>query len=225
MIKERILLALVLGVAASIAVANPVQFNFTFQESGGPASATGYIVLETGLIANPGASNYEVPSAAVLDLSVTVAGASSGNGTFGLDDFCDVVFDTQGGTLDLTRELVGQPTAGDPWATTVPMRRPSGGSGTSGDFNLISCGGGERGSDRYPATRGMGSGAPDGVWWFTLGADGGSANEMRLVSMAAVAGTLVHHAVPAPGAARSWMSGRRTAGLDRRTGTRGAPHR
>lgn len=197
MIKERILLALVLGVAASIAVANPVQFNFTFQESGGPASATGYIVLETGLIANPGASNYEVPSAAVLDLSVTVAGASSGNGTFGLDDFCDVVFDTQGGTLDLTRELVGQPTDGDPWATTVPpVRSPSGDSGTSGDFNLFSCGGGERGSNRYSATRGPSS-APDGIWWFTLGADGASANAMRLVSMAAVAGTPVHRAVPA----------------------------
>lgn len=189
---KRTLLALALMTAATFASADPVRFNFTFQEPQGAAQAVGYVVLETDLIANPGAQSYIVPSAAVLDLSVTVTGASSGNGTFGVSDFCEIVFDTGGGTLNFAAELVGQPTANQPWGSIPDVKEA-----TSGDFNLFSvCNAAryEEGSAHTPT----GATAPNGVWYFTLGADGGGANEMQLVSMIAAAGTApVRHPVPA----------------------------
>lgn len=196
---KKLVLAVALSGLVGTAAAEPVRFDFTFQENQGPARATGYIVFETDLIANPGVNDIGLPNAAVLDLSVTVSGATSGNGSFGLGDFCNVVFDTQGGTLDFGRELIGQPTLGDPWGTTVPVVRESNGvsQGTSGDFNLFDCSMSGRGGERYPQNRGVpASTTPNGVWYFTLGADGGSANEMRLISMAP-AGAQVHHQVPA----------------------------
>ena len=180
-----------------------MRLNFIFQQESGPATATGYVVFETDLIANPGINDIDLPSPAVLDLSVTVAGAASGNGSFGIENFCGLVFDTQGGTLDFTRELVGQPTLGDPWATTVPQegepRAPSGegGGGTSGDFNLFACGSNFQPGERYGENRAVqGALAPNGVWYFTLGSDGGSGDAMRLVSMAP-AGVQGHRPVPA----------------------------
>ena len=186
---KRTTLALALMTAASIAAAEPVRFDFRFEEPQGPARAVGYVVLETTEIANPGGANYGVPSSAVLDLSVTVSGASAGNGTFGIENFCEIVFDTGGGTLDFGAELVGQPTENNPWGTI-----PEGKGGESGDFNLFTtCN-----TLRYEgdAPNGGASGAPNGVWYYTLAANGGSANEMELVSMIA-GGPAPHHPVPA----------------------------
>lgn len=198
-VTRKLALTIALLGAAAQAAAEPVRLNFIFQQESGPATATGYVVFETDLIANPGINDIGLPSPAVLDLSVTVAGAASGNGSFGIEDFCGLVFDTQGGTLDFTRELVGQPTLGDPWATTVPEgdRSTLGESGTSGDFNLFACGSNLQPGERYAESRVVqGSLAPNGVWWFTLGADGGSGDAMRLVSMAP-AGVQGHRPVPA----------------------------
>ena len=97
--------------------------------------------------------------AEILDLSVTVSGASAGNGVFTLDEFTQVSYDSNGGTLDLGSELVGQPTDGLPWGTEI--------SGNSGEFNLFSVPGH----------------APSGVWYFYLGADRGDKEAMRLKSM------------------------------------------
>lgn len=200
MIKQ-LVLAIALGGAATATIAAPTRFDFRFEEEGGSATATGYIVLETNLLANPGVNEISLPDPAVLDLSITVANADAGNGTFGLADFCEFIFDTNGGTLNLFQEWVGQPTLGDPWGTTVPERsqsQPNGLTGTSGDFNFITCGGGEKSAGkRYENPNGGPGGAPNGVWWFTLGADGGSANAMRLVSVAPLGPGPAHHAVPA----------------------------
>jgi hypothetical protein len=187
---RKLVFAAVLASAASMACADPVRFNFTFAEVKGSARATGYIVLETDAIANPGNANYDIPGPAISALSVTVTGAKVGNGTFGIDDFCSFVFETNGGTLDFSRELVGQPTNDDPWGTPVDM--------TGGDFNLFSCSGENANTPahRYanpaagdgqsaPTPEGSPSGqAPDGVWYFTLGANGGMGEEMVLVTMA-----------------------------------------
>jgi hypothetical protein len=62
---------------------------------------------------------------AVKDLSITVAGATSGNGTFDLNDMVTVGFSTNGVALDFTKDLVGQTVPGDgfmgvpegPWGT------------------------------------------------------------------------------------------------------------
>ena len=77
---KKLVLAVALSGLVGTAVAEPVRFDFTFQENHGPARATGYIVFETDLIANPGVNDIGLPNAAVLDLSVTVSGATSGNG-------------------------------------------------------------------------------------------------------------------------------------------------
>lgn len=197
---RKLAVAIALLGAAAQAAAEPVRLDFTFRQEAGPATATGYVMFETDLIANPGDNDIDLPNPAVLELNVNVSGATSGNGSFGIEDFCSLVFDTQGGTLDFTRELVGQPTLGDPWATTVPedARTPSGGGGgTSGDFNLFACGSNLQPGERYAENRTVqGSMAPNGVWYFTLAADGGGGDAMRLVSMAP-AGVQGHQPVPA----------------------------
>ena len=66
----------------------------------------------------------------VTAFSVTVTGASSGNGTFTLADFSNILLDTNGGTLDLGLPLIGQNNGG--------LFDPAGGGGAGGDFNLFS---------------------------------------------------------------------------------------
>jgi hypothetical protein len=198
---KKSLLALALVAASSAAFADPVRFNFRFaEESPGTAQAVGYIVFETDLLNNPGFNDLTLPNPAVLDLSVTVSGATAGNGTFGLADFCDVAFDSGGLALDLTRELVGQPTLSLPWGT--PPGKGGGnatqgeGPSTEGDFNLFSSCMLNR---TYAAQPTGTSGAPQGTWYYTLGADGGNADQMLIVSMApaAAGGPVVRHPVPA----------------------------
>jgi hypothetical protein len=93
---------------------------------GNSASANGLIDFDPSLISNPGYTN-PLP---VNSFSITVTGASSGNGTFSLADYNNFFLATSGGTLDLTKQLVGQPTSNGLWGT------PSFGNG--GDFNIIS---------------------------------------------------------------------------------------
>jgi hypothetical protein len=143
-----------LGVACG-ALAAPVTFHFEFAGEGG-ARAFGTITLETTLLANPGSNEITLPNPAVLDLQVTVAGAPSGNGQYTLGDFEGISFDTGDATLDLSRQLVGQPTPGGPWGTP---------SGDAGDFNLFSPDG------------------PNGVYFFTLFSGGPDGVPMALQSM------------------------------------------
>jgi len=155
-------LALALLLQAGVAWAAPITFFFTFADPSGPARATGFITFERTLLPNPGNTNFDLPDPAVLDLSVTVTGAASGNGTFTLADFSRVAWDTNGGMLDFSRELVGQPTSNDPWGTIS-------GLGGGGDFNLF---------------RAVGS-APNGEFFFTLCANNGTADCMELQTMRA----------------------------------------
>jgi hypothetical protein len=148
-------IALIAGVVTS-ALAVPITFEFRFADSGS-ATAVGYIVFESTLLPNPGATTFVLPNPAVRAIRVTVSGATAGNGTFGLADFTSVVWDTRGVTLDFTRQLVGQPTLGSPWGTP---------DGNGGDFNLFGL-----------------APSPNGVFFFTLGANGGPANAMTLRSM------------------------------------------
>ena len=74
----------------------------------------------------------------VKDLSITVAGASSGNGTFGLSDFVTVSFSTKGVVLDFSKDLVGQTVPGDPGFPPFLPEVPAGPWGTQdhGYFNF-----------------------------------------------------------------------------------------
>jgi hypothetical protein len=118
-----VLAAALLTIAPNTASAAVTVFNFTFSGASfsNTAVATGKISIDTARLPNPGNTGFDDPlSPIVTDLSLTVSGASSGNGTFGLADYYHWILEgTQ--TLDLTTQLVGQ-----------------GGWGISnGDFNLF----------------------------------------------------------------------------------------
>lgn len=168
--------------AVGSAHAAPITFNFTFADPASSATAVGTITFESSLLANPGNNSFTLPDPAVLALDVTVSGSANGNGQFGLADFTGVVFETNGGTLNLSQSLLGQPTSGSPWGTT-----PS--DGEAGDFNLFSgqaMGQNHASGSRYAdqsGVNGVSGLPPDGVWYFTLGANGGNGEPMVLVAM------------------------------------------
>jgi hypothetical protein len=93
-------------------------------------------------------------------LSITISGASSGNGTFTLSDFDTVLINEGGLGLNFNQQLVGQPTTGNPWGTP---------DGASGDFNLFN-------------RTGIGGTAPDGTFDFTLTTNAGAGDPMLLTS-------------------------------------------
>ena len=157
----------------------PLTLNFIFASPNTSATATGFITFDSALLSNPGLNDFFLPDPAVLDLQVTVSGASAGNGTFHLADFTEVVLDTNGGTLDFSQQLIGQPTSGNPFGTTdICTEGPLGGTG--GDFNLFT-------SAPPP---------PEGIWWFTLGANDGNADCMVLQSLTAAPIQAVRTQVP-----------------------------
>lgn len=182
--RIRIAGAALLLFVASAASAAPIRFDFTWSgaQLGNNARATGYIVYERTLVQNPGQNSFAIPSAAVLDLSITVTGAAAGNGTFTRSAFAGNVFETNGATLDFSRQLVGQPTSGQPWGTA-----PS--AGQAGDFNLFIAGGdatdaqGRYASPSRPVPQG-GVLPPNGTFYFELTTNGGNGDRMFLTSFA-----------------------------------------
>lgn len=173
--RTRTLHAVMLGMAlaaatATLASASPITFNFAY--SGQGATAVGSVTFESTLLANPGSNDFLLPNPAVLDLTVTVAGASTGNGTFGIGSFTEIDFDTGGATLNLSQELVGQATPGGPWGTPT---------GCCGDFNLFT----------------SGPPAPNGVFFFTLGADDGDAAVMTIKQVTPANATVAAAQIPA----------------------------
>jgi hypothetical protein len=126
------------------------------------ATASALITFNLTTLPNPNLNFSLSPvSDFITALSLTVSGAGTGNGTFGLNDFTsagEFRWSTNDATLDLTTQLVGQSTPGGPWGTCFPC----------GDFNLFGS---------FPAPRGTAA--------FVLT----TANElnMRLTSFAPVA--------------------------------------
>jgi hypothetical protein len=125
------------------------------------ATATGWMTVDAAAIPNPGQyTDFGLPSW-LTDLSITVSGASSGNGTFALADFSNMYWNTEGGTLNLNTQLIGQSTSSVPWGTSQ--------DGSSGDLNFF----------------GSAPGAPLGTTFFTLTTSGGSGDRMVLTSASA----------------------------------------
>jgi len=148
--------------SASVAAAIPITFNLQYDGSsfGNSATASGHITFDDALLPNPtGFMRPSLPDPMVIDIQLTVAGASSGNGTFTLLDFSHLIWDTGGVALNFGAELVGQPTTGNAWGTADNI---------SGDFNLNSA---------------ALTAAPNGLHYFTLAANAGSGDWMSLISM------------------------------------------
>lgn len=127
------------------------------------ATASGVIQIDQAMMSDPGISSL-ANSPWVVALGVIVSGASSGNGTFNLTDFAgggDVILETNGGILDMTAELVGQPTAGDLWGTGSP-------DGSGGSFSLV--------------PNGTNPAAPASTFYFELTTNGGFGDPMLLSS-------------------------------------------
>ncbi len=187
---KKLTLCLLLGMTAIHAA--PIQFDFLFEDSVTGARAEGYIVFEETLLVNPTLNDggplpnggppgddgfYEIPGPAVLDLAFTVSGSQGSNGDYGIDDYASVVLFTNGGTLNLNGELVGQPTDDDPWGTVQ--------GGSAGDFNLFSNDINPPGSaDAYASANGDGGPGggiiPSGCFFFELCT---ATDNMFLVSM------------------------------------------
>jgi hypothetical protein len=126
-----------LNVVAAPVSATPITFNLTYASyGGGNAAATGYVTFDDAMLTNPTNNTYDFISLSqanggLLGLSLTVTGATSGNGTFGLSLFDSVVWYTHGSTLDLNTGLIGQAVGGLSFGDVGQF-------GDSGDFNLIS---------------------------------------------------------------------------------------
>jgi hypothetical protein len=151
----------VLLAAGSRADGAPMTFQVDWSgaPNGNGAVATALLTIDDALLPNPGSYiNSTVLPSFILDFTITVSGATSGNGTFTLSDFGGTYWSTQGGTLDLTQQLVGQPTSGLPWGTTN--------DGNSGDFNMFA----------------LNPSAPSGTFFFQLTTAGGTGNTMNLTS-------------------------------------------
>jgi len=110
-----VLAAALLTIAPNTASAAVTVFNIAYSGASfsNTAVATGKISIDTALLTAHGNVIYEGFSPIVTDLSLTVSGARSGNGTFGLADFEGWLWDTGGQTLDLTTQLVDQISDGD----------------------------------------------------------------------------------------------------------------
>ena len=144
------------------AFAGPVTFDFEYENTDTGATATGSLTIDSGELATilSITGDSESPISDLEALSLTVSGASAGNGTFGLSDFQGFAWWSAGASFNFSQNLVGQPTNGNPWGTP---------DGQSGDFNFFNASGSPT--------------APDGQTYFTLYADGGGADAMQLVSL------------------------------------------
>jgi hypothetical protein len=170
---RQFLIATLMGVGLLVVAAGQAKADSVFDLAwsgaalGNTATATGTITLNLADIANPG-TTFQSDTPFATDFNITVAGASSGDGTFNFADF-NGPFATgggfyiiTGGTLDFTSQLVGQSTPIGPWGSTH--------DGSTGDFNIFS-------NSNDPS-------APLGTFFFTLTTNGGNGDEMYLTSFA-----------------------------------------
>jgi hypothetical protein len=145
--------------AAGAASATTFDITWSGDAFGNSATATGLITVDSTL-PGLGFTSVFLPSADVTALSITITGASSGNGTFGYSDFNEIYFWSPT-PLDLTQELIGQPVSGgtDFFGDSD--------NGLGGDFNIF----------------GNGGAAPLGTFYFQLTTDDGFGDTMLVTSM------------------------------------------
>ena len=166
-------LVLLFGCMRPTRADNFETFNLTWSGAffGNTAVATGQITLDTTLLPNPTFSDagFAFLQPLVQNFSMTVSGASAGNGTFSQGDFAALLFGTDGATLDISKELVGQPLPdGGFWGGSFGPFVPGGGA----DFSLLT----NFSDPATPAQRGP----------FELVTNNGSGDAINLTSFAPV---------------------------------------
>ena len=143
-----------LAIALAPMAFGSATFDFTFIDSSTGASATGQFSIDPSLIFNGNNSVSEL-----TNLSITVSGATAGNGTFGESDFSTFAWESTdpdpSSDFNFAQNLVGQNGFGSGFG--------------GGDFNFFN-------SPSSPL-------APGGVAPYTLGADGRNADAMALTSL------------------------------------------
>ncbi|MFM5914602.1 MAG: YDG domain-containing protein, partial [Chakrabartia godavariana] len=141
----------------------PFQITWNGAQFQNTASAVGFIDINTSVLDSAGALQSTYQSSDSLTIhSVTVQGATSGNGTFGPADFANFYYFGAANPLDYTKELIGQPMSnGFNFGSFT-----DGYGGPSGDFNVFAAN----------------PNAPNGTFYFQLTTSGG--DNMALVSMA-----------------------------------------
>lgn len=211
--RKVVLMAAALVAAPLVANASSVTYDFTysgaalpswysapngqFGPGGAPrngATATGSITFADSTLLNGSQTIAMDSGGGITNFTITVSGASSGNGTFTEADYSGFVgvvntptgYVGLGQDLDLTRQLVGQPTAFTPWGTPQDRSSPNSGlwPNPSGDLAFLT------------SSAGNAVGAPLQEFFYTLQTAGGQ--EMVLTSF-----TLV----PLPAAAWLMLSG------------------
>lgn len=91
------------------ASAAPITFQFEYTGVNNPATAIGTITMDDALLPNPGTvANVDAATLGITDFSITVTGASSGNGTFGLAHVTNWIWSVSA-PINLHIQLVGQP--------------------------------------------------------------------------------------------------------------------
>ena len=88
---------------STIAQAEVKTFNFTWsgESFSNTATATGFVTFDTAFVTGP------LQDISILDLSMTVSGASAGNGIYSESDYFSMWF-TSPSPLDFSSELIGQ---------------------------------------------------------------------------------------------------------------------
>jgi hypothetical protein len=160
--KTRIafVVAMALAFSAIPAQADLITYDLTFSGAsfGDSAIGTGTVRIDTSLLNNPGSTDTALQSF-VGAFAITISGATSGNGTFGMADYAGFSFDTNDATLNLATQLVGQTTPHGTW-----------GVGDTGNFSFTS-----NGNDPTAPTRVVGP--------FIIATSDGQGDRLRLTSM------------------------------------------
>jgi hypothetical protein len=97
-----------LAAATACTQLDAANFNLTWSGAtfGNSATATGVIGLDLTTI--PAAPNIVHSLAGITSFTITITGASAGNGTFTLTDFGSFIFQSSGITLNYTTDLMAQ---------------------------------------------------------------------------------------------------------------------
>jgi hypothetical protein len=170
------LIVLVVGLllVAPALYAGNLTFYLAWTGDANPATATGQLVVDAQTWANmitfSTSHNDDYLSSNFVSFSVTISGASSGNGTFTLPDFSDFAVWGAGANFNYSQNLVGQAAGDSYWGNP---------DANSGDFNA------------FDSALGASASAPDGVWFFVLGADDGTQDNLLLTNFTLTSGTPV----------------------------------